>query len=157
MKLWPIIKFSLMCDFQVPPEDYDSITDLVTTEEVHLIFYFLLHKDKRNIPSLWWNQIWIFSKARRDAKDVLLAVMGQADTLARCKLASYSPELWLQLSSTFGIIIILTILTIKIILTRCVNDCLRVSEEKEVVSDGAAGGSRFVDDDCDEDGLTMFE
>jgi len=63
--------------FEVPPEDYDSITDLVTTEE-----------------------------ARRDAKDVLLAVMGQADTLARC-----------------------------------VNDCLRVSEEKEVVSDGAAGGS----------------
>ena len=82
-----------MCDFQVPPEDYDSITDLVTTEEVHLIFYFLLHKDKRNIPSLWWNQIWIFSKARRDAKDVLLAVMGQADTLARCKLASFSPDL----------------------------------------------------------------
>ena len=38
MKLWPILKFSLMCDFQVPPEDYDSITDLVTTEEVHLIF-----------------------------------------------------------------------------------------------------------------------
>merc|ERR1712018_297628 len=63
--------------FEVPPEDYDSITDLVTTEE-----------------------------SRRDAKDVLLAVMGQADTLARC-----------------------------------VNDCLRVSEEKEVVSDGAAGGS----------------
>jgi len=63
--------------FEVPPEDYDSITDLVTTEET-----------------------------RRDAKDVLLAVMGQADTLARC-----------------------------------VNDCLRVSEEKEVVSDGAAGGS----------------
>ena len=53
----------------------------------------------------------------------------------------------------------MTILTIKIILTRCVNDCLRVSEEKEVVSDGAAGGSRFVDDDhdFDEDGLTMFE
>merc|ERR1712013_624954 len=67
--------------FEVPPEDYDSITDLVTTEE-----------------------------SRRDAKDVLLAVMGQADTLARC-----------------------------------VNDCLRVSEEKEVLSDGAgAGSSRAV-------------
>ena len=39
-------------------------------------------------------------------------------------------------------------------MTRCVNDCLRVSEEKEVVSDGAAGGSRFVDhhdNDCDDD------
>ena len=27
---------------------------------------------------------------------------------------------------------------------RCVNDCLRVSEEKEVLSDGAGAGSRFV-------------
>ena len=26
-----------MYDLQVPPEDYDSITDLVTTEEVYLI------------------------------------------------------------------------------------------------------------------------
>ena len=36
-------------------------------------------------------------------------------------------------------------------MTRWVNDSLRVSEEKEVVSDGAVGGSRSVDDDDDDD------
>ena len=41
--------------FNIPPEDYDAITDLVANTE-----------------------------DRKDAKDVLLAVMSQADNLARC-------------------------------------------------------------------------
>lgn len=66
--------------FEVPPEDYDSITDLVVGSD----------------------------EVRKDAKDVLLAVMSQADTLARC-----------------------------------VNDCLRVSEEREVPG-GVTGAARSV-------------
>ena len=85
--------------------------------------------------------------------------MGQADTLARCKLASFSPDL-VMIATFFDIWNHdhLDQMCERLFdFCRCVNDCLRVSEEKEVVSDGAAGGSRFVDDDCDEDGLTMFE
>ena len=54
--------------FNIPPEDYDTITDLVVGTE-----------------------------DRKDAKDVLLAVMAQADSLARCvndclKVSDQEPE-----------------------------------------------------------------
>ena len=91
-----------------------------------------------------WNFVeikLIFSKTRRDAKDVLLAVMGQADTLARCIF----PRILIVTSFYIWDHNHLYIWPFSLILTRCVNDCLRVSEEKEVVSDGAAVGSRFVD------------
>ena len=79
-----------MC-FQVPPEDYDSITDLVTTEEV------TIYPDSipMTIVQAHPESLTILSQTRRDAKDVLLAVMGQADTLARLEFASLS--LYLQL------------------------------------------------------------
>merc|ERR1719318_1376792 len=67
--------------FNIPPEDYDAITDLVANTD-----------------------------DRKDAKDVLLAVMSQADNLARC-----------------------------------VNDCLKVSdEESESGKDLAAAGDRGI-------------
>ena len=124
-----------MC-FQVPPEDYDSITDLVTTEEVTTTYSDSI---PNTIVQAHPESLTILSQTRRDAKDVLLAVMGQADTLARLEFASLSLNLTSEIIHDH-----LAILTI--ILSRCVNDCLRVSEEKEVVSEGAAGGSRFVPD-----------
>ena len=48
--------------FNIPPEDYDTITDLVVGTE-----------------------------DRKDAKDVLLAVMAQADSLARASLLENEP------------------------------------------------------------------
>ena len=109
------------------------------------------------------NKSCISFQSRRDAKDVLLAVMGQADTLARCAGCAhcpcclqyqgyhqlnhhhyFHPPAMPRVAFNFFLLNPCYLYLLSNLAIRCVNDCLRVSEEKEVLSDGAGAGSRFV-------------
>ena len=109
------------------------------------------------------NKSCISFQSRRDAKDVLLAVMGQADTLARCAGCAhcpcclqyhgyhqlnhhhhFHPQAMPRVAFNFLLLNPCYLYLLPNLAIRCVNDCLRVSEEKEVLSEGAGAGSRFV-------------